>query len=386
MPRVIRRASYQVGVRPTVSLIYGLAGLGKSTLVSTALNPIHYDFDKHGFERIVSYYRPDSDPIEGGWEDFIRYIFSDEYKADIEENGYKTAIIDTVGKMLDDFIVPFLIRNETYRMGNTLSRQGWGEAKAQINKMLKRLQQLGLHVIFVAHVKEGEDDKPDHMLLSGGGKDVIEGAADLMGLMFVNQKGKRQLDFNPSSTHRGKNTGRFPVLTIPDVSKNEKALEGYFAGVIEKLQKSMMATSKLQREIMAKLKTYRQRLAEVADQQDMDEIVADIEAEDRIIRDQLAVEVRVRSIMFTVDAADSIEDFEKLFALLKDIKDKAVVSRLRPEVKKAMEMCGYRYDVESKSIVLDAPEPEPKVEEEPATSAPDAEKLVPETSTSEPAA
>ena len=186
-------------------LIYGEAGIGKTTLANTSKNAVLLDFD-NGAHR--SAYRQDTirintwNDISSNMSDFLGII-----------SNYDTVIIDTVGKMLDFMIVqleqdnPRLIKNQM---------QMYGELKKLFQDFHRRIKSLNKDIVFIAHVKEKDegDFKIKRPLMVGSSYDIVVQSADLVGYMSISNS-KTLLDFRASEYIIAKNCGK---INIADVS------------------------------------------------------------------------------------------------------------------------------------------------------------------------
>ena len=203
-------------------VIYGQPGVGKTSLSFTMPSPVlHLDFDK-GVDRAVQKVRPDSVAITS-YGDFHNYVFSDQFEQDVQSEGWKSVVLDTVGTLLEDHIAPWLISKEPKNSNNMggLSLTGWGALGIAFNNLKGRLQSLGLQICAVAHGKEeGDGDKQIRLAVKGGSSDIIYRSCDMMGYMYI-RGNDRVIDFNPRAAHMGKNVARLPITTIPD-SESDK--------------------------------------------------------------------------------------------------------------------------------------------------------------------
>lgn len=285
MPRNIVRSTDAIPVRPLEITIYGPPGSGKTTICQTAPRPMTYDWDG-GIARAVQAYRQDADRLEDGFEAFYDYLMSQEFLDDMRVGGYQTAIMDTAGKLLDDYMTPYIMQNERFRYGNSLNQKGWGEMKSMFRLMRNRYKEAGLHIIYIAHERE-EEDKASRIQVSGGSMAIIESSSDLMGYLSIDSSGNRILNFNPTLTHRGKNTGQFPILTIPNVLKKPEALVGYMGKIIAQTQKVMTEQTDAQKKAAEKIVAYREAIDKAFEPEEYKKIILDLRGEDAIIAKQL---------------------------------------------------------------------------------------------------
>lgn len=185
-------------------LIYGEAGIGKTTLANTSNNAVLLDFD-NGAHR--SAYRQDTIRIDS-WNDIAKN-FSDFFEA---INNYDTIIIDTAGKMLDFMIVHLELENPRLIKAQM---QMYGELKKLFQDFHRRLKSLNKDIVFIAHVKEKDegDFKIKRPLMVGSSYDIVVQSADLVGYMSVNN-GKTLLDFRASEYIIAKNCGKINIADV----------------------------------------------------------------------------------------------------------------------------------------------------------------------------
>lgn len=194
------RKPAELQVQKTIkALIYGQPGLGKSTLALSAPSPLHLDFDR-GVHRVNPAHHKDTLQVDS-WEDVLEVLNDDI-------SSYKTIIIDTAGKMLD-FMTAYLIKNDP-KLGKpdgSLTLQGYGARKGAFVAFLRQVDQIGKHLIFVAHDKEEKDGEQKIVRPEIGGSssgDLIK-ELDLVG--YMEAKGKtRTISFDPCEKYYGKNT------------------------------------------------------------------------------------------------------------------------------------------------------------------------------------
>jgi phage nucleotide-binding protein len=221
-------------------LIYGEAGIGKTTLANTSNNAILLDFD-NGAHR--SAFRQDTIRINS-WNDIARN-FSEFLDA---INKYDTIIIDTAGKMLD-FMILYL-EQENPRLIKA-QMQMYGELKKLFQDFHRRIKSLNKDIVFIAHVKEKDegDFKIKRPLMAGSSYDIVVQSADLVGYMSITN-GKTLLDFRASEYIIAKNCGK---LDYADVSGLHN-IENFMNNLISNTKDSLNKLSKQQQDSIEKCK------------------------------------------------------------------------------------------------------------------------------------
>ena len=141
------RKSTELNIPTNVKMmIYGQAGMGKSTVALSAPKPLLLDFD-NGVKRMNMAHLENIDTVQvTSWND-VQLVLQEDLSV------YQTIVVDTIGKMMD-FII-------TYKCGTRQpSIRDWGGINAEFSWMTRTLSSLKKHIIFVAHRdtrKEGDD-------------------------------------------------------------------------------------------------------------------------------------------------------------------------------------------------------------------------------------
>lgn len=193
-------------------MIYGQAGMGKSTFALSAPRPLLLDFD-NGVKRVNTNHLGDQVGIVQveSWND-IRYLLNSPN----ELNDFDSIVVDTIGKMMDYIIA--------YRCNGGQPRiQDWGAINNDFKWFTNALSGLNKNVIFVAHRdtrKEGEETVFIPALREKNYNSIVT-ELDLLGyLEMKNENGlqKRTITFDPTSRNDGKNTCQLPgIMNIPTI-------------------------------------------------------------------------------------------------------------------------------------------------------------------------
>jgi hypothetical protein len=210
------RKPAQLDVPQTVkAMIYGQAGMGKSTLAISAPKPLLLDFDG-GIHRVNIGHQVDTVPVKN-WVEANEVL-----KEDLA--AYQTIVVDTVGKMMDYIIVSVC-------KGRIPQIRDWNGINQEFAKFTRDISSLCKNVIYVAHRdvrKEGDDNVFIPALREKSYASIVT-ELDLLG--YVEAKGReRTITFDPTSRNDGKNTCNLPgLMNIPTVvDRNGNALANTF--------------------------------------------------------------------------------------------------------------------------------------------------------------
>ena len=202
---------YELEIQPKIKmLVYGQAGIGKSTIALSAPSPLLFDFD-NGINRVNFAHVKDTVQIEN-YTDMLEVINKEDL------SSYETLVIDTGGKCLDKMAEYIIGKNPRMGKANgSLTLQGYGERKMEFAALCKLIASKNKHVIFVAHrqTQQDGDDIRYVPLFGGSNYDSLVTELDLVGYMEANGR-KRTITFDPTSKNDGKNTCNMPsVVEVP---------------------------------------------------------------------------------------------------------------------------------------------------------------------------
>lgn len=193
-------------------MVYGQAGMGKSTMALSAPKPLLLDFD-NGVKRINMSHLDGVDvvPVEA-WSQ-IQQLLQYEY-ADLAP--YETIVVDTIGKMMDFIILGCC-------GGRQPQIKDWGRINQEFTWFTRALSALNKHIVFVAHRdtrKEGDETVFIPALREKSYNSIVT-ELDLLGYLEMrNEHGKqrRTITFDPTSRNDGKNTCNLPgIMEIPSI-------------------------------------------------------------------------------------------------------------------------------------------------------------------------
>lgn len=240
------RKPYELNVQTRIkALIYGQAGMGKTTLALSAPKPLLLDFDK-GVHRVNYGHQMDTVQVES-WMDCENVL-----KEDL--SAFETLIIDTGAKMLDFMSEDIIKRNPKMGKSNgALTLQGFGERKGMFRQFVKSVMMLNKHLIFVAHrdTQKNGDDIRYVPMFGGSSYDDLVTELDLVGYLEADGR-KRKITFDPTDRNDGKNTCNLPAtMELPlVVDPSGTALQNTFLQTsvinpyIENLQKRVEIAAK----------------------------------------------------------------------------------------------------------------------------------------------
>lgn len=207
---LIKKAT-ELQISKTVKMmIYGQAGMGKTTLALSMPRPLLFDFD-NGVKRVNNAQLAGVDIVPvTGWID-VQSVMREDLSA------YDTIVIDTIGKMMD-FII-------AYRCGQRNPRiQDWGNINNDFKQFCQSVSMLKKNVVFVAHrdVQTDGDNRVFVPALRPKNYNSIVTELDLLCYVQMrNEQGlpKRTITFDPTDISDGKNTCNMPgIMNIPVVN------------------------------------------------------------------------------------------------------------------------------------------------------------------------
>ena len=204
------KKSNELVIPSTVKMmIYGQAGMGKTTVALSSPKPLLLDFD-NGVKRVNLAHLEGVDIVQvGSWQDVQQVLLEDL-------TAYQTIVVDTIGKMMD-FII-------SYKCGTRQPQiRDWGGINAEFSWMTRTLSSLNKNVVFVAHRdtrKEGDDTVFIPALREKSYNSIVT-ELDLLGYLEMrNENGvqKRTITFDPTSINDGKNTCNLPgLMNVPTI-------------------------------------------------------------------------------------------------------------------------------------------------------------------------
>lgn len=251
---LIRKATELEVPRTIKMMVYGQAGMGKSTLALSTPKPLLLDFD-NGVKRINKFHLDVVDAVQvKSWQD-VQSVLQEDL------SSYETIVVDTIGKMMD-FII-------TYKCGMRQPQlRDWGGVNQEFSWFVRTLGTLNKNVVFVAHRdtrKEGDDNVFIPSLREKNYNSIVT-ELDLLGYLEMRNENGRQvrtITFDPTSRNDGKNTCNLPVVmsipTIIDAQGKPTAKNDF-------IEKCVIAPyMKMISEKEDEIKRYNELLAEIKD-------------------------------------------------------------------------------------------------------------------------
>lgn len=218
-------------------MIYGQAGMGKTTLALSAPAPLLIDFDG-GVKRVNMNHLQGVDIVQVNTWAEVNQLFGEDL------SPYQTIVIDTIGKMMD-FII-------SYKCGSKQpSIRDWGGINQEFQSFTRNLSNLGKNIIFVAHrdSRKSGDDTVFIPALREKNYNSIVTELDLLGYLEMrSEQGvqRRTITFDPTSLNDGKNTCGLPSMmvipTIIDRQGNMTQSNNYVTEQIIKPYNAMLRT------------------------------------------------------------------------------------------------------------------------------------------------
>ncbi len=211
------KKSNELVIPSTVKMmIYGQAGMGKTTVALSAPKPLLLDFD-NGVKRVNMAHLEGVDivPVENWGE--IQQLLQQNVA---ELAPYQTIVVDTIGKMMD-FIILHCCGTRQPQI------KDWGRINQEFTWFTRALSSLNKHIVFVAHRdtrKEGEETVFIPALREKSYNSIVT-ELDLLGyLEMKSERGvqTRTITFDPTSRNDGKNTCNLPsAMSIPTILDNK---------------------------------------------------------------------------------------------------------------------------------------------------------------------
>lgn len=260
----VTRPSDIIAMKQVKMLVYGHTGVGKTTLVGTAKNPIIFDCESGAYRSIRS-----SDVIE------IKSIQdANKYADDPDLAVYDTVVIDSFHGLINLAIAAldrYLIQGD-----GTPQMKGWGQVTKSVVSLLDKLILSGKDVICISHLtiskKKGTEVDFFSPEIQGGARKFVSKTFDFVGLLSQEAAG-RTLDFVGDQFKEYKNThDALGVHVVPDVGQNPN----FLAELIETAKQKVSAGTEKQQRAAQKQAELRKLIADATDANGLDAALAAI--------------------------------------------------------------------------------------------------------------
>lgn len=151
---------------PVMAAIYGVEGVGKTTLAAALPGALIIDVEEGAVHYDIA--RIDAAEVDT-WEkmiDMIGYIYSSP--DDLHKQGYHTIVFDSVDAIESLLLIPFTLKVNG-KPGGSLADFDWGRGYDREANDFKRflsgcsaLMQKGFNIVFIVHSQQKEINPPDN--------------------------------------------------------------------------------------------------------------------------------------------------------------------------------------------------------------------------------
>lgn len=231
-------------------ILYGLPGVGKSTLAASAPNPIVFDCD-NGMKRVNPLHRCTAS----------KSSTYEELLADVKNIGsnYETVIIDTGGALIE-LMKEWAMRTDPVatKKNGGFSLQGYGVIKSEFLRLSAELRKK-YNVIFIFHAlrEKADEEYVFDLVVEGAAKTLVWQPADL-GAYFFTQNGKRYLGFTPTANYNAKSSyGIKGIVEVPELKEGDS--NDFLTKLFAKVRENIKAEADL---IAPKKELYEKAMAE----------------------------------------------------------------------------------------------------------------------------
>jgi hypothetical protein len=236
--------------RPVIIVLYGQPGAGKTSIATTASNPLLIDTDR-GYDRAVQ--RVDTLSVSN-WNEVLA--------STNDFISYSTIVVDTAKAALDDFLAAYVCENNYKLRTNSLKR--FGQMADEFKAFVSQLRLNGSDIIFICHDKEvSEGDVVKHSPdCTGQSKDLLLRIADQVGYISI-INGKRHICFDALDNYVGKNVAQIALSEIPNADTPE--FENFMGDIIKQVKTSIQSKSEAQQKANALRSKLRDDLVKIED-------------------------------------------------------------------------------------------------------------------------
>jgi len=282
--------------RPVIILIYGVPGVGKTSIANTAKNPILIDTDR-GFDRACN--RVDT-IVARSWDD----VLADEGCI----KDYSTVVTDTAKSVLDDFLIEYVERRD-YKL-KTNKQKMFGAIGEEFKNFVNRRRTENVDLIFIAHAKEKEVKDSTFVFpdITGGSKELLIRIADQIGYVSI-VNNKRVLSFDPTDTTIGKNTARIEPIEIPD--QYDASYPTFMADIVDRVKKSISSQTEDQKNALDEVAAIRKSIDSIKEPADADNILSSIKSKPKTMATPLKESLNEKVVSLGFKYNKQTNKFEK---------------------------------------------------------------------------
>lgn len=216
-------------------ILYGAPGVGKSTLASSAPNPIMFDLDR-GLRRVKAQHRPPASFVNT-YEELLEDMKSEEARQ------FDSYIIDTGGALVT-MILDYVGRQDPVnrQKNGAPSQKGYGAAKIEFKRLTDMLKyELRKNVIYVFHSVEEKDKNGSpiqRLLCDGSAKNIVWQPCDFGGYMYKNGN-QTEVGFTPTDEYFAK--GCYGINGVRIVPFGEKIPNNFLTYLFAEANKNITA-------------------------------------------------------------------------------------------------------------------------------------------------
>ena len=282
--------------RPVIILIYGVPGVGKTSIANTAKNPILIDTDR-GFDRACN--RVDT-IVARSWDD----VLADEECI----KDYSTVVTDTAKSVLDDFLIEYVERKD-YKL-KTNKQKMFGAIGEEFKNFVNRRRTENVDLIFIAHAKEKEVKDSTFVFpdITGGSKELLIRIADQIGYVSI-VNNKRVLSFDPTDTTIGKNTARIEPIEIPD--QYDASYPTFMADIVDRVKKSISSQTEDQKNALDEVAAIRKSIDSIKEPADADNVLSAIKGKPKTMATPLKESLNEKVVSLGFKYNKQTNKFEK---------------------------------------------------------------------------
>ena len=187
------------------AVFYGASNVGKTSYRLPRAKPVIMDFDgnlENAQNRTGKPYITVND-----WSEV-----SKPEPSDFE--AYDTVIVDTAGAAIEMLLAGLLKDPKMRTRTGGPQREAWTSLSRDFGIWINAIKACGLDVILTAHVTEEQRDDTlvERMDVIGKTKNLIYRTAQLMGVLYIDEEGRRVIDFDPKHGTFRKNVGISPMV------------------------------------------------------------------------------------------------------------------------------------------------------------------------------